>query len=256
MARRAAAIQYRWITSIDVRSVLGSILVPTLVIARTGARHHRREFSRYLAEHIAGARYLELPGFDTYPFQAGDTRALLDHVEEFLTGTRAAAVARDRVLATVLMTDIVDSTSRAAALGDAAWRELRTAHDRIVREQLARFRGREIDHTGDGFLATFDGPARAVTCASRITQALDEIGIAVRVGIHTGEVAIGGSGLTGLAVHIAARVMSHARPGRVLVSATVCDLVAGSGIQFAEIGARELRGVPGRWRLFEVGAVP
>jgi class 3 adenylate cyclase len=256
MSRAAAGIQYRWITRIDVRSVLPSIRVPTLVIGRASARHHRPEFSRYLARHIPGARYVELPGFDTYPFQAGDYQALLGHVEEFLTGTRAAAFARDRVLATVLMTDIVDSTGRAALLGDAAWRELRAAHDRIVREHLARFRGREIDHTGDGFLATFDGPARAVTCAERIARALQDLDVPIRAGIHTGEVEVAGPGITGLAVHIAARVMGQAEAGRTLVSSTVRDLVAGSGIGFAERGARELRGVPGSWPLFEVAHVP
>jgi class 3 adenylate cyclase len=256
MPRGAAGIQYRWISRIDVRSVLPSIRVPTLVIGRAAARHHRPEFARYLARHIAGARYLELPGFDTYPFQAGDFSALLGHVEEFLTGTRGASLARDRVLATVLMTDIVDSTRRAAALGDAAWRELRGAHDRIVREHLVRYRGREIDHAGDGFLATFDGPARAVTCAARLSQALQGLDVPIRAGIHTGEVEIAGPGITGLAVHITARVMAQAEAGRTLVSATVRDLVAGSGIAFAERGARELKGVPGSWPLFEVAQVP
>jgi class 3 adenylate cyclase len=256
MPRGAAATQYGWITQIDVRTILSSIRVPTLVIGRTGARHHRPEFSRYLAQHIAGARYVELPGFDTYPFQAGDTSALLGHVEEFLTGTRGASIGRDRVLATVLMTDIVDSTRRAAQLGDARWRDLRAAHDRIVREHLASFRGREIDHAGDGFLTTFDGPARAVTCADRLAQALERIGIPVRTGVHTGEVEVSGTGITGLAVHIAARVMAQAEPGRILVSATVRDLVAGSGIDFQPLGERELKGVPGKWPLFAVERVP
>jgi class 3 adenylate cyclase len=256
MSRGSAAIQYRWITQLDVRSVLSSIHVPTLVIGRAGARHHRPEFARYLAQRIPGARYVELPGYDTYPFQAGDPAAVLDHIEEFLTGARASAATRDRILATVLMTDIVDSTRRAAALGDAAWRELRGTHDRIVREHLARFRGREIDHTGDGFLATFDGPARAVTCAGRLAQALRSLDLSIRAGVHTGEVEVAGSGIAGLAVHIAARVMAHADAGRTLVSGTVRDLVAGSGIGFVERGVRELRGVPGRWPLFEVAELP
>jgi class 3 adenylate cyclase len=256
MPRGAAATQYRWITQIDVRAVLPSIRVPTLVIGRGGARHHRPEFSRHLAQHIPGARYVELPGFDTYPFQAGDTSALLGHVEEFLTGTRGASIGRERVLATVLMTDIVESTRRAAELGDARWRQLRAAHDRTVREHLSSFRGREIDHAGDGFLATFDGPARAVTCADRLAQALQGLGIPVRTGIHTGEVEVSGNGLTGLALHIAARVMAQAEPGRTCVSATVRDLVAGSGIDFSALGERELKGVPGKWPLFAVERVP
>jgi class 3 adenylate cyclase len=256
MSKGSAATQYRWITQLDVRSVLSSIHVPTLVIGRSGGRHHRPEFARYLAQRIPGARYVELPGCDTYPFQAGDSAAVLDQVEEFLTGARPTAVTRDRVLATVLMTDIVDSTGRAAALGDAAWRELRGDHDRIVREHLVRFRGREIDHAGDGFLATFDGPARAVTCAARLTQALRGLDLSIRAGIHTGEVEVLGSGITGLGVHIAARVMAHADAGRTLVSGTVRDLVAGSGIGFAERGAHELKGVPGCWSLFEVASLP
>jgi pimeloyl-ACP methyl ester carboxylesterase len=251
-----AATQYRWITRIDVRSVLPSIRVPTLVIGRSGARHHRAEFAQYLARHIAGARYVELTGADTFPFQAGDAGAVLDQVEEFLTGVRGGSVTRDRVLATVLFTDIVDSTPRAAALGDAAWLELRAAHDRIVREHLARFRGREIDHAGDGFLATFDGPARAVTCATQVVEALRGLDLPVRAGIHTGEVEVSGSGIAGLAVHIAARIMAKAGAGRPLVSSTVRDLVAGSGIAFAERGAHELKGVPGSWTLFEVARVP
>jgi class 3 adenylate cyclase/pimeloyl-ACP methyl ester carboxylesterase len=256
MSKGSAATQYRWITRLDVRSVLPSIYVPTLVIGRSGARHHRPEFGRYLAQRIPGARYVELPGCDTYPFQAGNPAPVLDQVEEFLTGARPTAVTRDRVLATVLMTDIVDSTGRAAALGDAAWRELRGAHDRVVREHLARFRGREIDHAGDGFLATFDGPARAVGCAARLVQALRGLDLSIRAGIHTGEVEVAGSGITGLAVHIAARVMARADAGRTLVSGTVRDLVAGSGIGFAERGAHDLRGIPGRWQLFEVTDLP
>jgi class 3 adenylate cyclase/pimeloyl-ACP methyl ester carboxylesterase len=256
MSKGSAATQYRWITRLDVRSVLPSIYVPTLVIGRSGARHHRPEFGRYLAQRIPGARYVELPGCDTYPFQAGNPAPVLDQVEEFLTGARPTAVTRDRVLATVLMTDIVDSTGRAAALGDAAWRELRGTHDRVVREHLARFRGREIDHAGDGFLATFDGPARAVGCAARLVQALRGLDLSIRAGIHTGEVEVAGSGITGLAVHIAARVMARADAGRTLVSGTVRDLVAGSGIGFAERGAHDLRGIPGRWQLFEVTDLP
>lgn len=255
MPRGSAAAQYRWITQIDVRSVLPCIRVPTLVIGRTAARHHRVEFGRYLAEHIPDARLVELPGADTFPYQVGDPTPILDEIEEFLTGTRSAHV-RDRLLASVLFTDIVDSTRRASELGDAAWVELRAEHDRIVREHLARFRGREIEHTGDGFLATFDGPARALTCAWRMSEALRDLGISIRAGIHVGEVEIVEPGIAGLAVHIASRVMNRSEPDQILASGTVKDLVAGSGIEFRELGIHQLKGVPGTWPLFEVARIP
>jgi class 3 adenylate cyclase/pimeloyl-ACP methyl ester carboxylesterase len=255
MPRGASATMYRWVTEVDVRSVLPSIRVPTLVIQRTGARHHRAAFGHYLAEHVPGASYVELPGVDTLPFHAGDFAPVLDEVEQFLTGRRIGPVL-DRQLATVLFTDIVDSTRLAAERGDTAWIELVRAHDAIVRTHLADYRGREVDHTGDGFLAMFDGPARAVTCAARLVESLAPLGVPIRAGLHTGEVERSDGSIRGLAVHIAARVMAAAARGGVVVSQTVRDLVVGSGIEFGERGEHELRGVPGRWSLFEVLSVP
>jgi class 3 adenylate cyclase len=255
MPRGAAATMYRWVTELDVRSVLPSIRVPTLVLQRAGALHHRAAFGRYLAEHIPGAKYVELQGADTLPFSAGDVGPLLDEVEEFLTGAKALPVL-NRQLATVMLTDIVGSTRLAAERGDAAWVELVRQHDEVVREHLDTYRGHEVDHTGDGFLATFDGPARAVTCGARLAEALSKGGITIRAGIHTGEVELVDGNLRGLAVHIAARVMATAERGGILVSGTVRDLVVGSGIEFAERGAYELKGVPGSWVLSEVISAP
>lgn len=255
MPRGASTAMYRWITGIDVRSILPSIRVPTLVLQRADARHHRPAFSRYLAEHIEGAKYVELPGFDTLPFSAGDFGPLLDEVEEFLTGAKARPVL-NRQLSTVMLTDIVGSTGIAAERGDAAWARLAREHDSVVREQLRAYRGQEIDHTGDGFLATFDGPARAVGCAARLVEELAARGITIRAGVHTGEVELAEGKLRGLAVHIAARVMAEAQDGGILVSSTVRDLVVGSGIEFADRGTHELKGIPGSWALFEVTSVP
>lgn len=255
MSRGAATAMYRWVTNLDVRSILPAIRVPTLVLQRADARHYRAHFGRYLAGNIADAKYVELPGADTFPFNAGDFTPLLDEVEEFLTGTRTRPVL-NRQLATVLLTDIVGSTRMAADKGDAEWARLAREHDELVREHLRSYRGQEVDHTGDGFLATFDGPARAVTCAARLEEALRERGIAIRAGVHTGEVELAGGTLRGLAVHLAARVMAAARDGGILVSSTVHDLVIGSGIEFAERGTHELKGVPGSWTLYEVTAAP
>jgi class 3 adenylate cyclase len=235
---------------LDVRHVLGSIRVPTLLLHRSGDRGIDPAHSRYLAEHIPGARLVELPGEDTLPF-LGDTESVVGEVEEFLTGDRRPPE-RDRVLATVLFTDIVGSTSRAAALGDEPWRDLLAEHDRVVRACLARNRGEEVKSVGDGFLATFDGPARAVRAARSIVTDLTAIGIDARAGLHTGEVEMLEGDVAGLAVHIAARVVAEAEPGSVLVSSTVRDLVVGSGLRFEDRGRRELRGVPGEWGLWEV----
>jgi class 3 adenylate cyclase len=255
MPRGASAAMYRWVTELDVRSILTSIRVPTLVLQRADARHHRAAFGRYLAEHIPGARYRELPGAETFPFNTGDFSTLLDEVEEFLTGTRTRPVL-NRQLATVLLTDIVGSTALAADRGDAVWTRLVREHDEVVREHLRAYRGQEVDHTGDGFLATFDGPARAVTCAARLAEALSERGLRIRAGIHTGEVEVAAGNLRGLAVHIAARVMATAERGGIIVSSTVRDLVVGSGIEFADRGTHELKGVPGSWVLSEVVSAP
>jgi class 3 adenylate cyclase len=243
---------------IDVRHLLGSIRVPTLVVARAGYRTSemvdssmsRPSASRYVAEHIDDARYVELPGED-YWFFVGDTTPLPDAIEEFITG-RLPTPAVDRVLATVMFTDVVGSTDQVAGMGDRRWAELLATHDGLTRAEVERFRGREIQTTGDGFLATFDGPGRAVRCACAIRDAVRAIGIQVRVGLHTGEVELHGDDIAGIAVHITQRVQAHAQPDEVLVSRTVADLVGGSGIAFADRGSHALKGVPDQWQLFAI----
>lgn len=245
-ARRMMEVMGRY----DARDVLPTIRVPTLVMNRRDDRAIDPRHSRYLAEHIPGARHVELPGDESLaPF--GDSPAVLDEIEEFLTGTRQRRD-EDRVLATVLFTDIVGSTRRAAELGDSRWRQLLADHDAVIRRELERHRGRFVKSTGDGVLATFDGPARAITCSQTVARELAAMGIEIRAGLHTGEAEVIGDDVGGLAVHIAARVSQAASAGQVLVSGTVKDLVVGSGIDFEDCGARELRGVPGEWRLFAV----
>jgi class 3 adenylate cyclase len=232
---------------IDVRHVLPAVQVPTLVLHRSGDLDSHPEEGRYVAEHIPGARFVELPGADHVPWIDADQ--VVDEVEEFLTGARPAPEP-DRVLATVLFTDIVGSTQRAVELGDRRWRELLEAHNEAVRVQLDRFRGQEVDTAGDGFLATFDGPARAIRAAHAIQESVRRLGIELRAGLHTGECELANGKVRGIAVHTGARVASLARPGEVLVSSTVRDLVAGSGITFEERGEHELKDVPGTWRLY------
>jgi class 3 adenylate cyclase len=246
----AAAAIWRMNKDIDVRHVLPSVRVPTLVLHRTGDRLTRVEQGRYLAEHIGGARFVELPGIDHTPW-VGDAEAILAETEEFLTGVRHQPEA-DRVLATVLFIDIVGSTERAVALGDHRWRELLEQYYAVARRALGRFRGQEIDTAGDGLFATFDGPARAARCACEIAAAVRSLGIEIRAGLHTGECEVIGAKVGGIAVHIGARVAAHAEPGQVLTTGTVRDLVAGSGLRFADHGTRALKGVPGEWRLFAV----
>jgi class 3 adenylate cyclase len=250
----AAVVMFRWVLSIDVRDVLPNISTPTLVLHRREARHHRIAFGRYVAEHIPNARFVELEGADTMPFHAGDHDAVLAAVEVFLTGAEHAP-APARRLATVLMSDVVGSTAIAVRLGDARWRALLRDHDAVVRGALARFRGEELTHTGDGIVASFDGPTRAVMCAQYMRGALADLGLTVRVGLHAGEIESGPDGTTGLAIHITARVMAVAGAGGVVASRTVRDLVFGSGITFTELGECELKGVPGTWALFEVADV-
>jgi pimeloyl-ACP methyl ester carboxylesterase len=233
---------------IDVRAVLPTIHVPTLVLHRRGDRVVNRRAGEELAAQIPGARYVELPGIDHLPW-AGDSEAVLGEIEEFLTGARSVPEP-DRVLATVMFTDIVGSTERAAELGDARWRELLSAHQAAVRRELTRFRGREVKTLGDGSLATFDGPARAIRCGHAITEAARPVGLEVRIGLHSGEVELMEEDVGGIAVHIAARVGALAAAGEVLVSSTVKDLVAGSGIGFVDRGAKHLKGISGEWRLF------
>jgi class 3 adenylate cyclase len=237
---------------LDVRHLLGAVRVPTLVVARGGWRGS--EQTRYVAEHIDGARNVELAGEDNL-FFVGDTGPLLDAIEEFVTG-RLPAHEIDRVLATVLFTDVVGSTDQVAGMGDRRWSELLATHDGLTRAELERFRGREIRATGDGFLATFDGPGRAVRCACAIRDAVRAIGINVRVGLHTGEIELHGDEIGGIAVHIAQRVQAHAQPDEVLASRTVADLVGGSGIPFADRGTHALKGVPNQWQLFAVEDSP
>jgi class 3 adenylate cyclase len=233
---------------LDIRDVLPSIQAPTLVLHRRGDRMVNVELGRYLADHIPGAKFVELDGND-HLFFTGDANAILDEIEEFLTGARPVP-AVERVLATVLFTDVVGSTERAADLGDERWRQLLRTHYAQVRRQLERFQGHEVKTIGDGFLATFDGPARAIRCAAAIRDAVRGVGLEVRAGLHTGEVEMSDGDIAGIAVHLAARVAAAAQPGEVLVSRTVVDLVAGSGIEFDDRGEHELKGVPGTWRLF------
>ncbi|MGH2619456.1 MAG: adenylate/guanylate cyclase domain-containing protein [Anaerolineales bacterium] len=246
----AAVALLRMNTKIDIRQVLPTIRVPTLVIHRTGDLDVNVEEGRWLAGRIAGARFVELPGDDHLPF-VGDQGAILDEIQQFLTGVRPAPES-DRVLATVLFTDIIGSTESAARLGDHAWRDLLEQHHALVRGELARFRGREVDTAGDGFFATFDGPARAIRCACSIRDGVRQLGIEIRAGVHTGEIELTGDKVAGIAVHIGARVAAAAQASEVLVSSTVNDLVAGSGIRFTERGIHVLKGVPGEWHLFSV----
>jgi class 3 adenylate cyclase len=236
---------------IDVRAVLPTIHVPTLVVHRHGDRVVNRRAGEELASRIPGARYVELPGIDHLPW-AGDLESVIGEIEEFLTGARSTPEP-DRVLATVMFTDIVGSTERASALGDARWRALLAAHQTAVRGELQRFRGREVKTLGDGYLATFDGPARAIRCGQAIAEAARAAGLEVRIGLHSGEVEVMDEDVGGIAVHIAARVGALAGAGEVLVSSTVKDLVAGSGIAFVDRGTRELKGISDEWRLFAAG---
>ena len=233
---------------IDVRSILPSVRVPTLILHRVEERVIHVDNARYMARRIPDAKLVELPGIDHVPW-VGDSDALLDQVEVFLTGQRRAPET-ERVLATVQFTDIVQSTERAAALGDRKWRHALEDFQSLVRTELERHRGREIDTAGDGFLAAFDGPARAIRCAAAIRERARGQGIEIRAGVHTGECEVMGEKLGGIAVHIGARVAGKAEPGEIVVSQTVKDLVAGSGLSFAERGAHTLKGVPGEWRLY------
>jgi class 3 adenylate cyclase len=236
-------------SQVDVRAVLPAVRVPTLVLQRRGDRDSRLEEGRYIASRIRGARMVELEGDDHVPWI--DSDQVVDEVEEFLTGVRHGPEP-DRVLATMLFTDIVGSTERAIELGDRRWRDLLGRHHDLVRRELERFHGREVDTAGDGFLATFEGPARAIRCARTILENARKLDIEIRAGLHTGEVELAGLDLRGIAVHIGARVAALASPGEVLVSSTVKDLVAGSGIQFEDRGTHSLKGVPGEWRLWAV----
>jgi class 3 adenylate cyclase/pimeloyl-ACP methyl ester carboxylesterase len=241
-----AAERMEWDT--DVRDILSAIHVPTLILHRV---EDDPEANRYMAEHIAGAEYVALPGNEHIPY-LGDQDSVLKEIERFVKGIQAEQASLDRVLATVLFTDVVGSTEKAAELGDSAWRDLLEQHHATVRRLLAHYRGTEVDTAGDGFFATFDGPARAIRCAQAILEAVARLGLEVRAGLHTGECETIAGKVGGIAVNIGARVGSIARPSEVLVSRTVKDLVAGSGLSFEDAGEHELKGVPDRWQLYRV----
>jgi class 3 adenylate cyclase len=247
---KAMVFVLEMIREIDVRPILPTVRVPTLVVNSVGDRVISVEHGRYLAAHIPGARFIELPGDDHLTIRDAH-HGVFDDIEEFLTGTRPEPET-DRVLKTVLFTDIVKSTERAVSVGDRRWHELLDAHDAAVRHELEHFRGQEVQTTGDGFLVCFDGPARAIRCAEMITDKARAIGLEIRAGLHSGECETRGDGLAGITVHIAARVAALAQAGEVLVSRTVTDLVAGSGIGFADRGVHTLKGVPGEWQTFAV----
>jgi pimeloyl-ACP methyl ester carboxylesterase len=250
MSQATVTANVRWDLSLDVRSVLPAISVPTLVMHQERSRMYPLRFGRYLADHIPGARFVALPGSDTFLFSdAADD--VVDQIEEFITGVRPLRDP-DRALATVLFTDVVRSTSKLADVGDRKWRDILDLHDAFVARELQRHRGKQIKHTGDGVLATFDGPARAVRCALAIVEGIRSLGIEIRAGLHTGEVELRSDDVGGIAVHIGQRVSALAGPGEVLVSRTVTDLVAGSGLEFDERGEHELMGVPGKWTLYLV----
>jgi class 3 adenylate cyclase len=232
----------------DLREVLGSIHAPTLVVNRQDRQ--TVEQGRYVARCIENAQYVEVPGSEILSF-VGDADAVVDAIEVFVTGDLAPSP-RDRMLATVLFTDIVDSTRRAASVGDRRWREILATHDVLIRDLLDEHRGRAVKFTGDGVLATFDGPARAVRCACAIRDAVSAVGIEIRAGLHAGEIEVRGDDIAGIAVHIGQRVESLAKPGEVLVSRTVADLLVGSGFDLSDRGERELKGVPGTWKVFTV----
>jgi class 3 adenylate cyclase len=240
------------VAEMDMRALLPTVRVPTLVVQHADNPFIPPEWGKYVADHISGAKYVELPGCNQYHF-VEPWRESFQEIAEFLTGHQAE-VADDRVLATVLFTDIVDSTRRAAQIGDRDWHALLDAHDAVVRAQLARFRGREVNTSGDGFLAMFDGPQRAIRCAMAIRDAVQALGIQVRAGLHTGECEIRGDDIGGIGVHIGARVSALAGPNDVRVSSTLRDLVIGSGLEFDDRGSYQLKGVPGEWRLFAVAS--
>jgi class 3 adenylate cyclase len=233
---------------IDTRPILPSIQAPTLVMNRTGDPCARIEAARDMASRIPGAKFKEYPG-NSHSMMLDDMETVLSDIQEFITGKRPIDT-YDRTLSTVLFLDIASSTERAAALGDTGWRNILNSYYAIVRKELSRFRGTEINTTGDSFLATFDGPGRAIRCALAIAVGVRQLGIDVRAGVHTGECELMGDNIGGIAVHIGARIMAKAEPGRVVVSSTVKDLVAGSGINFQDRGLHELKGVPGAWHLF------
>jgi class 3 adenylate cyclase len=253
LSPRTLALMMSLVTEVDVRAVLPTVRVPTLVVQHSDGAIVPPAKGKYIAEQIPDAKYVEVPGRNSYHSVEPGWRASFQEIAEFLTGHQAD-VADDRVLATVLFTDIVDSTRRAADIGDRDWHALLDAHDAVVRAQLARFRGREVNTSGDGFLVMFDGPQRAIRCAMAIRDAVQALGIQVRTGLHTGECEVRGDDIGGIGVHIGARVSALAKANDVLVSSTLRDLVIGSGLEFEARGSYELKGVPGEWHLFAVAS--
>jgi class 3 adenylate cyclase len=243
---------FRMNAAIDVRDILPTIRIPTLVLHRLGDRTINIGQGRYLAEHIPGAELVELSG-DDHLWWVGDSEAIVNEIQTFLTGEQPP-IEIDRVLATVLFTDIVDSTKQAAEMGDSRWKDLLDTHNAVVRREIDRFRGRAVRSTGDGYLAVFDGPGRAIRCGAAVSRELRQLGIEIRTGVHTGEIDLMGEDVGGIAVNIAARVLAEAANNEVWVSRTVKDLVVGSGFEFTEKGTHSLKGVPGEWGLFSVEA--
>ena len=243
---------FRMNAAIDIRDILPTIRIPTLVLHRLGDRPVNIEQGRYLAERIPGAKFVELSG-DDHLWWVGDSEAIVDRIQTFVTGEQPP-VEIDRVLATVLFTDIVDSTKQTAEMGDSRWKDLLDTHNTVVRKEIDRFRGRAVRSTGDGYLAVFDGPGRAIQCGTAVSRVLRQLGIEIRTGVHTGEIDVMGKDVGGIAVNIAARVLAKAASNEVWVSRTVKDLVVGSGFEFTEKGTHSLKGVPGEWDLFSVRA--
>lgn len=252
MSPSGLASTVAWAARLDIRAALPSVQAPTLVIHSPENRLFRIDAGHYLAEHIPGARFVERKGRDVYFHSFTEAAEVLDHIEEFLTG-EPPVIESDRAFATILFTDVVGSTDALAAVGDQQWKQLLDRHDHLVDRHLTQYRGRKVASTGDGVLATFDGPARAVRCAEAIIAAVRPLGIELRAGLHAGEVEVRGRDIGGIAVHIGQRVSAMAGPGEVLVSRTVTDLVAGSGLEFEDRGEHELKGVPGSWQLYAVG---
>ena len=243
---------FRMNAAIDVRDILPTVRIPTLVLHRLGDRAIDIEQGRYLAEHIPGAEFVELSG-DDHLWWVGDSEAIVNKIQTFLTGEQPP-IEIDRVLATVLFTDIVDSTKQAAEMGDSRWKDLLDTHNAVMLKEIGRFRGRAVRSTGDGYLAVFDGPGRAIRCGAAVSRELRQLGIEIRTGVHTGEIDLMGEDVGGIAVNIAARVLAEAANNEVWVSRTVKDLVVGSGFEFTEKGTHSLKGVPGEWGLFSVEA--
>jgi class 3 adenylate cyclase len=251
MSPGVAVDLYKWIMALDVRSVLPSIRCPVLILHRKDNDHYRIQYGRYLHEHIPGSKLIELEGADCHPFFAGDTSDILEEVQMFLTGVEIEEHT-NRELTTIMFTDIVESTRQAAELGDHQWIDKLEAHNGVVRRNLRQYRGSEVETTGDGFLATFDGPARAIQCAKRIREEMRSLQLQLRIGLHTGELEFKKGIARGIALHLASRVMSSAGNNEIWVSRTVKDLVIGSGFEFSDQGAHELKGIPDSWQLYAV----